>query len=95
MPLLSFQTIKCEALADSDDDRCNQQERSRSDNKQPAGADTLEKEKQAKPAQRDDSEENRSCIDEDAPSLTGIAALVEVVQAWLLPNPDVVHAVKR
>jgi hypothetical protein len=37
--------MKCEALAESDDDRCNQQERSRSDNKQPAGADTLEKEK--------------------------------------------------
>jgi hypothetical protein len=45
VPLLSFQTIKCEALAESDDDRCNQQERSRSDNKQPAGADTLEKRK--------------------------------------------------
>ena len=72
-----------------------QNQRSRRDNKQPTCPDTLKKEKQAKPAQRDDSEENRSCIDEDAPSLTGIATLVEVVQAWLLPNPDVVHAVKR
>jgi hypothetical protein len=43
--------MKCEALAESYDDRCNQQERSRSDNKQPARADTFEKEKQAKPCE--------------------------------------------